>query len=208
MEQFKFDFFKKEHSSQTMNVVTLSKAECDKVFASFCSAYNMEKQERNQVFDIIQDKGIPVNFTNAEDKNFDLSCLISENCKRQLPTHLYVCWDYFYAIDRFDFNDIVKYFSDIWYPSVDDIIIFDDSYKVCMMIRHDGVIYLLNKKPQKQETNTTFWVLIVVFSRVTNFELTWKQQDVLLLKYSSENIRKTTKIRYVSVTKMLLYMPT
>lgn len=37
-------------------------------------------------------------------------------------------------------------FSDIWYPSVDDIIIFDDSYKVCMMIRHDGVIYLLNKK--------------------------------------------------------------
>lgn len=28
MEQFKFDFFKKEHSSQTMNVVTLSKAEC------------------------------------------------------------------------------------------------------------------------------------------------------------------------------------
>lgn len=47
---------------------------------------------------------------------------------------------------RFDFNDIVKYFSDIWYPSVDDIIIFDDSYKVCMMIRHDGVIYLLNKK--------------------------------------------------------------
>lgn len=51
MEQFKFDFFKKEHSSQTMNVVTLSKAECDKVFASFCSAYNMEKQERNQVFD-------------------------------------------------------------------------------------------------------------------------------------------------------------
>ena len=129
MEQFKFDFFKKEHSSQTMNVVTLSKAECDKVFASFCSAYNMEKQERNQVF--------------------DLSCLISEICKRQLPTHLYVCWDYFYAIDRFDYNDIVKYFSDIWYPSVDDIIIFDDSYKVCMMIRHDGVIYLLNKKPQK-----------------------------------------------------------
>ena len=77
------------------------------------------------------------------------SCLISEICKRQLPTHLYVCWDYFYAIDRFDYNDIVKYFSDIWYPSVDDIIIFDDSYKVCMMIRHDGVIYLLNKKPQK-----------------------------------------------------------
>lgn len=149
MEQFKFDFFKKEHSSQTMNVVTLSKAECDKVFTSFCSAYNMEKQERNQVFDIIQDRGIPVNFTNAEEKNFDLSCLISENCKRQLPTHLYVCWDYFYAIDRFDYNDIVKYFSDIWYPSVDDIIIFDDSYKVCIMIRHDGVIYLLNKKPQK-----------------------------------------------------------
>ena len=114
MEQFKFDFFKKEHSSQTMNVVTLSKAECDKVFASFCSAYNMEKQERNQVFAIIQDKGIPVNFTNAEEKNFDLSCLISELCKRQLPTHLYVCWDCFYAIDRFDFNDIVKYFSDIY----------------------------------------------------------------------------------------------
>ena len=71
-----------------MNVVTLSKAECDKVFASFCSAYNMEKQERNQVFEIIQDKGIPVNFTNAEDKNFDLSCLGSSDKVRGIPTQI------------------------------------------------------------------------------------------------------------------------
>ena len=35
-----------------------------------------------------------------------------------------------------------------------------------------------------------------------------KSKWVFRLKYSSENIRKTTKIRYVSVTKMLLYMPT
>ena len=51
-------------------------------------------------------------------------------------------------IEFLELNDN-PYFSDIWYPSVDDIIIFDDSYKICMMIRHDGVIYLLNKKPQK-----------------------------------------------------------
>ena len=30
-----------------------------------------------------------------------------------------------------------------------------------------------------------FWVLIVVFSRVTNYELTWKQQDVLLHSLNS-----------------------
>ena len=35
-----------------------------------------------------------------------------------------------------------------------------------------------------------------------------KSKWVFRLKYSSENIRKTTKIRYVSVTKMLLYIPT
>ena len=149
MEQFKLDFFKKEHGGQTMNFITLSKEECDKVFASFCSVYKIKEQERNLVFEIIQDKGIPVNFTNAEEQNFDLSCLMLGLFKKQLPTHLYVCWDDFYTIDRFDVNDVINYFSDIWYPSVDDIIIFDDSYKVCMMVRHDGVIYLLNKKPQK-----------------------------------------------------------
>ena len=41
MEQYKLDFFKKDHKNQNLSFVTLSMEECDKVFASFCLSYKI-----------------------------------------------------------------------------------------------------------------------------------------------------------------------
>ena len=41
MEQYKLDFFKKDHKNKNLSFVTLSMEECDKVFASFCLSYKI-----------------------------------------------------------------------------------------------------------------------------------------------------------------------
>ena len=111
---------------------------------SFCLKYKIQKNERTNIFNIIQNEGHYINFVNAEDAEFNLGLLINNLNIRILPTNLYVCWDSFYNIDVFKFDDVIKYFDYIWYPKVDDIIIFDYSFIFCLMIRHDGIIYALN----------------------------------------------------------------
>mgnify|MGYP003289909368 FL=1 len=55
--------------------------------------------------------------------------------------YLYVVWDEFQTIDRFMFDDINNYFTDIWYSITDDILLFDKNLKIIFLIRHDGVIF-------------------------------------------------------------------
>lgn len=144
MDQFRLDIFRKDHNNVSLNFVTLSKKKCDEAFASFCLKHKIQENERANIFNIIQNKGHHINFTNAEDVEFNLALLIKKLNINKLPTYLYVCWDFFYEIDVFKFNDVVKYFDYIWYPIADDIIIFDGSFNLCLMIRHDGIIYSLN----------------------------------------------------------------
>lgn len=139
------DIFKKDHESQVINFVTLSKEECDKIYASFCSAYMIKKQDRNDIFSVIQNRGHYIDFMNAGDKSFNLYRLIYGQNIGEMPNCLNVCWDSFCTIDIFDLNTIINFFDYIWYPSADDIIIFDESYKICLLVRHDGVIYRLDK---------------------------------------------------------------
>uniref|UniRef100_A0AB33IZK6 Uncharacterized protein n=1 Tax=Prevotella sp. GTC17259 TaxID=3236795 RepID=A0AB33IZK6_9BACT len=144
MEQFKLDFFRKDHETVNINFITLSKKKCDDTFISFCTKYKIQENERTNIFNNIQNKGHYINFTNAEDAEFNLGRLINDLNIKTLPINLYVCWDSFYNIDVFKYDDAVKYFDYIWYPIVDDMIIFDSSFNLCLMIRHDGIIYTLN----------------------------------------------------------------
>ena len=146
MEQYKLDFFKKDHKKQNLSFVSLYMEECDKVFASFCLSYKIAPLYRNDIFSIIQSEGRFVNSVNAKDENFDLRRLIYEQNIKEMPKHVNVCWDSFYTIDAFDFKDVADFFDYIWYPSADDIILFDESYKVCFMVRHDGAVYQFDKK--------------------------------------------------------------
>ena len=146
MEQYKLDFFKKDHPNQLLRFVTLSAVECDKVFASFGQFYNIEPKNRNDIFGIIQSEGRFVDSVNAENENFDLRRLVQEQNIKAMPQYMNVCWDCFHSVDVFDFNDVADFFDYIWYPSADDVILFDESYEVCLMVRHDGAVYLFEKK--------------------------------------------------------------
>ncbi|WP_157757365.1 hypothetical protein, partial [Hoylesella timonensis] len=77
MEQFKLDFFRKDHEMVNINFITLSKKKCDDAFISFCLKYKIQKNERTNIFNIIQNEGHYINFVNAEDAEFNLGLLIN-----------------------------------------------------------------------------------------------------------------------------------
>jgi len=51
---------------------------------------------------------------------------------------LYVQWSALRDIDRFESEELARHFYDVWYPSADDIEIFDDTLAWLMFVRHYG----------------------------------------------------------------------
>lgn len=56
---------------------------------------------------------------------------------------VYLNWYRFDDIDVMSTDQLSRYFSDIWYPSVDDLDIFDDSLDWVLMVRHYGTVSLV-----------------------------------------------------------------
>ncbi|SEH89712.1 hypothetical protein SAMN02927937_02007 [Paenimyroides aquimaris] len=53
---------------------------------------------------------------------------------------IYINWYKFDDIDCLYYNDLILYFEDLWFPSSDDIEIFDNTFNWILSIRHDGCI--------------------------------------------------------------------
>ena len=55
-------------------------------------------------------------------------------------SHVFLNWYRFDNIDEIEVDGLNTYFADIWYPSTDDIDLFDNTFKWIVSIRHDGQI--------------------------------------------------------------------
>lgn len=56
---------------------------------------------------------------------------------------IYLNWYRFDDIDQLNFSDLDMYFSDIWYPDLDDLDIFDNSLDWIISITHSGDLKLV-----------------------------------------------------------------
>lgn len=56
---------------------------------------------------------------------------------------VYVNWYRYDTIDKIGLDDFDRYFDDVWYPSVDDIDVFDDSLAWVLSVSHDGKVKML-----------------------------------------------------------------
>ena len=77
---------------------------------------------------------------NADEENFDLNALFNE-LNVATPNEICINFNKFESIDILHFDDLSKFFSDIWYPSLDDIEIFDINLSFIISVRHYGAIY-------------------------------------------------------------------
>ncbi|MGF7494324.1 heat-shock protein [Campylobacter concisus] len=77
---------------------------------------------------------------NADEENFDLKAVFNK-LDIATPNEICINFNKFESIDILHFDDLSKFFSDIWYPSLDDIEIFDLNLNWIVSVRHYGAIY-------------------------------------------------------------------
>lgn len=137
MEKFKLTHFKELYGFKIPTLRHLSVKESEIIIDKLCSIYRVKK------LDFLLNK-IYNTFTTIKEIDVDVDNFHIVNLFNELgitiPEEILINWDKFENIDCISFDIFNKYFSDIWYPIIDDIEIFDKEIKWIISIRHDGII--------------------------------------------------------------------
>ena len=136
MDQIKLENFRKEHGFDMPIVRSLSPNECLKIRENLLHKFSLD--DIDEFFKI--DKFNKLDGFNADEVNFDLKTAFSE-LGIATPNEICINFNKFESIDILHFDDLSKFFSDIWYPSLDDIEIFDINLSFIISVRHYGAIY-------------------------------------------------------------------
>ena len=115
---------------------SLSPDECLKIRENLLHKFSL--QNIDEFFKI--DKFNKFDGFSADEANFDLNALFSELIIAT-PNEICINFNKFESIDILHFDDLSKIFSDIWYPSLDDVEIFDLNLSFIISVRHYGAIY-------------------------------------------------------------------
>lgn len=79
---------------------------------------------------------------NAEDDGFDLRKVL-ENLGLETRGEVLVNWGGWSEFDVMRMEEVVKYFSDLWFPSSDDLSVFDVDLSWVLSVSHHGVVSFL-----------------------------------------------------------------
>lgn len=82
---------------------------------------------------------------NAGNDNFDFAEVV-HNAMISPNDSVLINWDQMKTIDRIQFSDLCQLFEYIWYPSTDDIEVFDDTLSWMIFVSHSGEIGIAKLK--------------------------------------------------------------
>ena len=136
MDQIKLENFRKEHGFKMPIIRSLSAAECLEIRENLLHKFSL--QNIDEFFKI--DKFNKFDGFSADEENFDLKAVFRK-LNIATPNEICINFNKFESIDILHFDDLSKFFSDIWYPSLDDIEIFDINLSFIFSVRHYGAIY-------------------------------------------------------------------
>ena len=136
MDQIKLENFRKEYGFRMPIIRSLSEAERLKIRENLLHKFSLD--DIDEFFKI--DKFSRLDGFNADEENFDLKAVFGK-LNIATPNEICINFNKFESIDILRFNDLFKFFSDIWYPSLDDIEIFDINLSFIISVRHYGAIY-------------------------------------------------------------------
>ena len=136
MDQIKLENFRKEYGFEIPIVRSLPAGECIKIRENLL--YKFSLNDIDEFFKI--DKFNKFDGFNADEENFDIKAVFSK-LNIATPNEICINFNKFESIDILRFDDLFKFFSDIWYPSLDDIEIFDINLNWIISVRHYGEIY-------------------------------------------------------------------
>ena len=136
MDQIKLENFRKEYGLEMPIIRSLPAGECIKIREKLLHQFSLN--DIDEFFMI--DKFSKLDGFNADEVNFDLMTAFSE-LGIAMPNEICINFNKFESIDILHFDDLSKFFSDVWYPSLDDIEIFDINLSFIISVRQYGAIY-------------------------------------------------------------------
>ena len=136
MDQIKLENFPKEYGIKMPIIRSLPAGECLKIRENLLHKFSLN--DIDEFFKI--DKFSRLDGFNADEAIFDLNTAFSK-LDIATPNEICINFNKFESIDILHFDDLSKFFSDIWYPSLDDIEIFDINLSFIISVRHYGAIY-------------------------------------------------------------------
>jgi len=144
MEEFKlYNFMKDNEGTPFPPIVSLRSHECIELRSKVCSHLNLKQDiggcELALTIDRLQ---TCLNEVRADDTSFDLEKVL-RSIGVTSSKDVFVNWKHFEIIDMIELRDLSNNFYDIWYPSSDDIDIFDSSLAWILSVNHEGAIRYL-----------------------------------------------------------------
>jgi hypothetical protein len=135
MEEFKILLFESEYKLSFPGYEVLSTSACEKLINSIAGKHQIDISNFEQQLTSMQ------SFYKRTDalEGFNLLNTLTE-LKIKPLSKVFLNWYRYEKIDVFKIDDVDNYFYSIWFPSSDDIDLFDESLSWILSIRHDGFI--------------------------------------------------------------------
>ena len=143
MDSFKIKLYEQEYNKPFPSFKHLTIRECEVIKKKFFFDFQGDN-DLKLVNEIRRNEIYINNFDANNEQDFNIK-KIFQHLDKDVTFKVYINWFRFDNIDQMKFNDFSTYFYDIWFPSVDDIDLFDESYSWIVSIRHDGMIYVWNQ---------------------------------------------------------------
>lgn len=148
MEIFKIKNYEQDNPGHSFpETISLNQEEVAFIRGTLASFIGLSPEVDNlNLIQSLWQRATTLNELNAEKDSFDLSEVMRAVQVKPCQSVL-IDWDQMKTIDRIQFDDLCRCFEYIWYPSTDDIEIFDDTLSWMMFISHSGEIgiaYLKN----------------------------------------------------------------
>jgi hypothetical protein len=141
MQAFKLQHFASAHPEDVFpSFTSITSEEIERLRDAFCQRAHVNAMtDWGELYRHLQDRAEHLEGVNAEDEDrFDLAAEL--RALDIVPSELvYVAWDPRRGeVDQIAFIDLARHFQSIWYPSSDDIEIFDDSLAWLLFVDHEG----------------------------------------------------------------------
>ena len=115
----------------------LSVAEASELFRKLARRFDVAGDDRLLALRALLEGATPVDGPEPEDDEFDLSAVF-DSISVAPDASVFVNWDQFESVDRMRSGDLVRFFTDVWYPGADDIELFDQTFNWILFVPHSG----------------------------------------------------------------------
>lgn len=146
MDKFKIENFKTKNPTERFpSFKELDNLKCKKICDEIIMRYGLVCQSSLEMVRIIDSYQEVVEGLSADNESFKLQGFFN-HLDIKPEKNVFINWYRYDQIDSILWDDFVENFDYIWYPSADDIDIFDNTFDWILSVKHNGVLKILTDR--------------------------------------------------------------